>query len=181
MCDTMTSHLYHITNGAVVHTLYGHSATRQALDIGDKDESYAEVEWPKNKDAPVIRFPDSWRQASREECITWYSKFNCPDDLIKALLPMAVKIQVVEGKEHLLPNKLPNLKVLRCSDTKITKLGNYPNLEYLYCYGTKITKLGNYPNLDTLYCYNTKITKLGNYPNLKELYCSDEFRETRNK
>jgi Leucine-rich repeat (LRR) protein len=164
MCDTMTSHLYHITNGATVYALWSHSFTRYALNIDDKDESYAEVEWKENETEPEIRFPDSWRQSNKDICNTFYSKFNSPDDLIKFLLPLAVGIILKSGKEKLIPKKLSKCKYLNCAYTEITVLPELPKCKELDCSYTKITKLPDLPKCQELDCSYTKITELPDLP-----------------
>jgi hypothetical protein len=189
MCDIMTSHLYHINNGVKVHTLYSHSETRKGLTIDHLDASYAEVEWKDGAEEPELRFPESWPESKKDECRTFYSKFNKPMELTQFLLPMAVKIRLT--KKIPLPKALPKCKLLDCynteitslpalpqcglldcSHTEITSLPALPKCKWLDCSNTKITSLPALPECKLLYCYNTKIISLPALPKCKLLYCS---------
>ena len=142
MCDRLTSHLYKIHSGPVVHTLYSHSETREALGIKDKDESYVEVEWRDIEPEPEIRFPSSWNQDARDECTTFYSKFNTPMGLAMFLMPMAVVIDCSNTNISKLPDRLDKCIRLNCSYTNISKLPDkLDKCEYLNCSYTNITKL----------------------------------------
>ena len=180
MCDTMTSHLYHITNGPVVHTLWGHSETRQALEIGDKDENYVEVEWRENKTAPNIRFPDSWRQSSRDECNTFYSKFDTPEDLIRFLLPLAVKIRVVPGKEHLISKiskKATYVDLQGCTGLKTVP--NFPNATGVDLEGcTGLKTVPNFPSATYVYLEGcTGLKTVPDFPNAIAVYLPDHLKK----
>ena len=61
-------------------------------------------------------------------------------------------------------DKLVNLKVLWCSNNKLTELdvSKLVNLKELYCYNNKLTKLdtSNLVNLASLSCHSNKLTEL---------------------
>ena len=97
-------------------------------------------------------------------------------------------------------NNLPNsLRILNCSDNKITELTIPQSLRYLICDKNQITKLSNLENamnlthilcqfnslenlnylpksLKLLWCYNNKIKKLPNIPsNIISLECMNNY------
>ncbi len=59
--------------------------------------------------------------------------------------------------------------------SKLPDLSIYPNLKKLKCSYNKLTKLDNLPsNLEELECYNNQLTSLDNLPSgLQELVCLD--------
>ena len=138
MCDAMTSHLYHITNGPAIHTSSSHSQTREALKIGDQDERYAEVEWADGKELE-IRFPGSWGDQQREDCRNFYAR-HAPTmiDLQRWVITRAAVVKIAEGHEHTLDGvgSLPACEWLDCyCCTGLAALPALPACEWLDCYG----------------------------------------------
>ena len=71
-------------------------------------------------------------------------------------------------------DKYTNLKILDCSENKLTSLDNLPQtLKNLYCGYNEITSLDNLPpTLEILICVCNKITSLDNLPpSLEYLSC----------
>ena len=72
--------------------------------------------------------------------------------------------------------RFKNLKILSCSNNKLTLLPTLPqNLVILYCDNNQLTSLPTLPqNLKILYCSKNELTLLPTLSqNLKSLYCSD--------
>jgi Leucine-rich repeat (LRR) protein len=69
--------------------------------------------------------------------------------------------------------RFKNLKILYCSNNRLTSLHLNKNLERLYCGNNHLTSLHLNKNLQLIYCNNNKLTSLHLNKNLKTLICSN--------
>ena len=154
MCERLTSHLFKLDSGPVIHTVNSHSDTRSALSIGNMDERYVEVEWRENSPTIEIRFPDSWGDSQREHALEWYAKHTpMREDLISYCLNGGSVIAIQNEDIGFLSSELPNCRTLSCDRcTGLTTLPDLPNCLTLSCDRcTGLTTLPDLPNLSLIH------------------------------
>jgi hypothetical protein len=178
MCERLTSHLFDLKNRKMlVHTIYSHSRTRDALGLTDKDANVVEVEWLEQAAEPYIRWDGSRAdEAERHAVYDWYARrFPTRESLVMECLRQGVIIVIRATSELDGVGELPNCTSLDCCGcTGLTELPELKECTALSCRGcTGLTKLPNLEKCTNLYCAGcTGLTKLPALEKCTHLNCS---------
>jgi hypothetical protein len=88
-------------------------------------------------------------------------------------LPEDIEVIDVCGKglTNLDVSRFKKLKILFCSDNRLTSLQLNENLQHLYCGNNRLCSLHLNENLQHLYCANNRLTSLQLNENLKKISC----------